>query len=233
MITLRPSKERGYANHGWLESYHSFSFANYYDRAHMGYRNLRVINEDWIAPSRGFGTHGHENMEIITYLLDGKLQHKDNTGGEEIIHEGEVQRMSAGTGIMHSEFNPDDDQQSHLLQIWIKPNQRGVAPGYEQKMFRVEEKRNELNLLAAPGAPGDALNIHADAKLFAAKLDAGKSVEYTLEQGRGAWIQIARGAVTLNGQAMAQGDGASVEEESTLEIIATEDAEVLVFDLGE
>lgn len=233
MITKRPSEARGHANHGWLDTRHSFSFAHYYDRAHMGYRNLRVINEDWIAPSKGFGEHGHENMEIITYLLDGRLKHKDSTGGEEIIREGEVQRMSAGSGIRHSEFNPDDDQQSHLLQIWILPNEKNVAPGYEQKMFRVEEQRNQLNLIAAPGGPDDALHIHADAKLYAARLDAGQSVDYSIDAGRGVWLQVARGSVEVAGEPLKQGDGASIEDESSIIISASEDAEVLVFDLGE
>ncbi len=232
MITLRKSQDRGYADHGWLKSHHSFSFAGYYDPDHMGFGNLRVINEDHIAPGRGFGTHGHKDMEIVTYVVSGNLAHKDNLGNVKGIPPGDVQRMSAGTGVEHSEFNHAEGQSTHLLQIWIEPNVRGIAPGYEQKTFSDAEKRGKLRLVASNGGTEGSVAIHADAKIYAALLDGQETAQLPLNPARKAYVQLVRGAIDVNGQPMEQGDAALVQSESNLELSNGKDAEVLVFDLA-
>ena len=232
MITIRKSDERGGADWGWLQTKHTFSFADYYDPKHMHFRALRVINEDHVAPGKGFGTHPHDNMEIITYVLEGALEHKDSLGTGSVIRPGEVQRMSAGTGIAHSEFNPSRTDPVHLLQIWLLPAKRGLAPSYEQKAFPDSALRNRLGLVAAPGAPDGALDIHQDVRLYAARLDAGARVAHSLAEGRHAWIQVARGVVTLNGEPLEAGDGAAVSRETRLGLSANTASELLLFDLA-
>lgn len=232
MITIRTSEERGLADHGWLRSRHTFSFANYYDPAQMGFRTLRVINEDYVAPGRGFGAHSHDNMEIISIVMEGALAHRDSTGGDGVLRPGEVQRMSAGTGVVHSELNGSETEPVHFFQIWILPQARRITPGYEQKHFPEEERRGQLRLLVSPEGENGALTIHQDVRLYSAILQSGEQVEHPLAAGRGAWIQVARGTVEVNGLALRQGDGAAIEEESRIAIQASEDAEVLLFDLG-
>jgi redox-sensitive bicupin YhaK (pirin superfamily) len=234
MITVRKSKDRGVGRHGWLTSHHTFSFANYYDPGQMGFRSLRVINEDTVAPGRGFGEHHHEDMEIISIVMEGALVHRDSTGEEEVLRRGEVQRMSAGTGVAHSEFNGSKEEPVHFFQIWIMPEKEGIAPGYEQKLYPDEERRGQLRLLAAPNGENGALRIHQDARLYAAILDGGERVEHTLGSGRGAWIQVARGTVDVNGTKLNEGDGAAIENEARLVIAAEgpESAEMLLFDLA-
>jgi redox-sensitive bicupin YhaK (pirin superfamily) len=241
MITLRPSQERGGADHGWLKTRHTFSFNTYHDPEHMHFRALRVINEDWVAPGQGFGTHPHDNMEIITYVLEGALEHKDSLGTGSVIRPGDAQRMSAGTGIRHSEYNASKTDQVHMLQIWIMPNQRGVAPGYEQKTFPPAEKQGKLLRIAQGGGPGGPglgeppptpVAIHADADLYVSQLKSGEKVTHTLAPSRHAWLQVTKGSVQLNGTQLSQGDGASASDEPELEIEASADAEVLLFDLA-
>lgn len=232
MITVRKSSDRGLGRHGWLTTRHTFSFANYYDPRHMGFRTLRVINEDTVEPSRGFGAHRHDDMEIVSIVMDGALSHRDSTGGEGVLRRGEVQRMSAGTGVTHSEFNGSETEPVHFFQIWILPERRGIEPGYEQKLFPEDERRGQLRLLVAPGAADGALTIHQDVRIYSALLGDGESVEHGLEAGRAAWLQVARGSVDLNGTALTQGDGAAVEAETKLQITAAGDAEVLLFDLA-
>ena len=230
MITVRKSQDRGIGRHGWLTTRHTFSFANYYDPAHMGFRSLRVINEDTVAPGKGFGAHRHDNMEIVSIVMEGELAHKDSTGGEGVLRRGEVQRMSAGTGVVHSEFNASQSEPVHFFQIWILPAVEDIAPGYEQKLF--PDERGKLRLLVAPNGEDGALNIHQDAKVFAATLDGGQRVEHSLAPGRGAWLQVARGSVDVNGTALEPGDGAAIEDEPSLAIVASEGAEILLFDLA-
>jgi hypothetical protein len=234
MITLRPSAERGYANHGWLDTYHTFSFDTYHDPAHMGFRSLRVINEDWVAGGKGFPPHGHRDMEIVTYVLDGALQHQDSMGNGSVIRPGEVQRMSAGTGVTHSEYNPSPTEPLHLLQIWIKPEARNLEPSYEQKKFAAEGRRGRLQLVASREARDGSVRIHQDAALYAAALAPKETVRHKLEDGRHAWLQVASGAVTLNGVALKAGDGAAASDESALEIAGAGDgsSEILLFDLA-
>lgn len=232
MITLRPGNERGHANHGWLDTYHTFSFANYYDRRHMGFRDLRVINEDWVQPGQGFGTHSHRDMEIITYVLEGALEHKDSLGNGSVITPGEVQRMSAGTGIAHSEFNPSPTEPVHLLQIWILPNRQGVEPSYEQKTIPTEEKLGQLRLIAAPDGREGAVMIHQDVALYASILKPGDRVSHGLSPDRHAWLQVVQGSLALNGLPLAAGDGAATSGESSLEIHSEAGAEILLFDLN-
>ena len=214
MITLRKSEDRGHAQHGWLDSFHSFSFADYYDPKHMGFGPLRVINEDRIAPGTGFGTHGHRDMEIISYVLSGRLAHKDNMGNVEAIPPGDVQRMSAGTGVMHSEFNHAANEETHFLQIWIEPHTRGIAPGYEQKTFATEEKRGQLRLVAAPGGEQGAVHISANARLFAGLFDGAEAATLALAPGRKAYVHLVRGSLSVNGQALSGGDAAKLEGET-------------------
>jgi len=231
MVSIRRSAERGHANHGWLDSYHSFSFADYYDPQHMGFSTLRVINEDYVAPGTGFGTHPHRDMEIITYILAGELEHKDSMGNGSVIRPGDVQRMSAGTGVLHSEFNPSPDRQVHLLQIWIQPNRRGVEPGYEQKRFEDAEKRGRLRLVASPDGADGSVTIHQNARVYAGLIDGAERVEHTLAAGRTAYVHVARGTVTVNGNPLAAGDALKAEGESRVTLEAGRDAEVLLFDL--
>jgi len=233
MITLRPAAERGHANHGWLDTNYTFSFADYWDPKHMGFRSLRVINEDKVAPEMGFGTHPHRDMEIITYVLEGALAHKDSMGTGSVIRPGEVQRMSAGTGVLHSEFNNSPSDLVHLLQIWILPERRGLQPSYEQKNFPAEEKLNRFRLIASPDGAEGSVTIHQDAKLSSALLEQDKTVKYGFSKGRYAWIQVARGEVSVNGTTLHAGDGAAVENEPAIAITGkSEVSEVLLFDLA-
>jgi redox-sensitive bicupin YhaK (pirin superfamily) len=230
-IALRRAADRGHANHGWLDTWHTFSFADYYDPRFMGFRVLRVINEDFVAPGRGFPTHAHRDMEILTYVLDGTLQHRDSLGTGSVIRPGEVQRMSAGTGVRHSEANPSSDAAVHLLQIWIEPATLGIEPGYEQKAFADEDRRGRLRLVASPDGAESSVTIHQDVRLYATLLDVGRKVVHTLTPDRHAWVQVARGTLTLNGQTLAPGDGAAVSRETQLMLVAEKDAEALLFDL--
>jgi redox-sensitive bicupin YhaK (pirin superfamily) len=232
MITLRDRMTRGRTNTGWLDSRHSFSFGSYHDPKQMGFRSLRVINEDRVIPGAGFPAHGHKDMEILSYVLEGGLRHKDNLGNGSIIAPGEVQRMSAGTGITHSEYNASADQAVHFLQIWVIPSARGIPPGYEQKMLGKGDKRGLLELAAGPEGSGAAVAIHQDARMYVARLDAGAEVSYDLAAGRGAWLQAVRGAVALNGAEMKEGDGAAIESETHFGIAGISAAEVLLFDLA-
>jgi redox-sensitive bicupin YhaK (pirin superfamily) len=233
MITLRPANERGAANFGWLDSRHTFSFGNYYDPSHMGFSTLRVINEDKILPAQGFGTHGHRDMEIITYVLDGALEHKDSIGNGSVIRPGDVQRMSAGTGIAHSEFNASKTDPVHLLQIWILPDQKGLAPSYEQTHFSEGDRHGTLRLIGSRDGRDGSVTIHQDVNLYAGRLSLGDMVKHSIDEGRSVWVQVARGVVELNGHALAAGDGAAIAQESSLALLGTsDDAEVLVFDLA-
>jgi redox-sensitive bicupin YhaK (pirin superfamily) len=231
MLTVRKSKERGYADHGWLKSYHSFSFAGYYDPLHMGWGNLRVINEDWIDAGKGFGTHGHRDMEIVTYVLNGSLAHKDSMGNVKAIPPGDVQRMSAGTGVQHSEFNHAPNETTHLLQIWIEPNVTGIQPSYEQKTFTATEKTGNLRLVASPDGADGSVTIHADARLYAALLDGEQHVELALNARRKSYVHLVRGQLSINGVALSTGDAALLEGESLVHLAEGKGAEVLVFDL--
>ncbi|MBC7880290.1 MAG: pirin family protein [Anaerolineae bacterium] len=232
MITLRTSEERGHANHGWLDSYHTFSFANYYDPMHMGFRALRVINEDRVAPGQGFGTHSHRDMEIITYVLEGSLEHKDSIGNGSVIRHGVIQRMSAGTGIAHSEFNPSSTEPVHLLQIWIMPAVNGIVPSYEEKSFDLDEQQGKLRLIVSPEGREGSLSIHQDLDLYAATLKAGEVVTHALRPNRHAWMQVAQGSVDLDGKVLTAGDGAAVSSTEQLSLNAIQDAEILLFDLA-
>ncbi len=232
MITIRKAEDRGHANHGWLDSYHTFSFANYYDPSYMGFRSLRVINEDRVSAGAGFGTHGHRDMEIITYVLEGELEHKDSIGTGSVIKPGEVQRMSAGTGIMHSEFNHSKTDSVHLLQIWLLPEKQGLPASYEQHDFSPAKTPGKLHLVAAKDGREGALTVHQDADLYAAVLEPNQGVFYTLKPQRHAWIQVARGAISLNGLLLEKGDGAAINEETEIVIESTTDAEFLLFDLA-
>jgi redox-sensitive bicupin YhaK (pirin superfamily) len=232
MITIRKAEERGHFDFGWLDTYHSFSFGEYYDPKHTQFRTLRVINEDFVQPGRGFPRHGHRDMEIVTYILEGALEHRDSMGTGSIIRRGEAQRMSAGTGVTHSEANPSQTEPVHLLQIWILPDEHGSEPEYEEKKFSDDEKRNRLRLIVSPEGNDGSVKIHQDAKIYASLLDEGRTVDHTLENGRSAWIQVAAGSVTLNDIDLKQGDGAAVSQESTIRIMAREPAEVLLFDLA-
>jgi redox-sensitive bicupin YhaK (pirin superfamily) len=232
MLTLRKSLERGYADHGWLKSYHSFSFAGYHDPAHMGWGNLRVINEDRIDPGKGFGTHGHRDMEIISYVLEGNLAHKDSMGNVKGIPPGDVQRMSAGSGVTHSEFNHAAGQTTHFLQIWIEPNVRGIAPGYEQKTIAPTDKRGALRLVVSPDGAHDSVSMHADARLYAGLFDGSESATLALDPARKGYVFLVRGALSVNGQALAAGDAALLSGESQVTLTEGADAEVLVFDLA-
>ena len=232
MLTLRKSHERGYADHGWLKSFHSFSFANYFDPAHMGFGNLRVINEDRIAPETGFGTHGHRDMEIISYVLSGNLAHQDSMGNVKGIPPGDVQRMSAGSGVRHSEFNHAKGEQTHFLQIWIEPNVTGIDPGYEQKTVPESAKRGQLALVAAPEAAEHTVKIHADARMYVGLFDGAETAHLPLSPERKAYVFLVRGSLQVNGQQLNAGDAAMLQSESSLALTRGQDAEVLVFDLA-
>jgi redox-sensitive bicupin YhaK (pirin superfamily) len=230
-MNIRRANDRGYADHGWLRSFHTFSFAGYYDEAHMGFGPLRVINEDRVAAGQGFGKHSHRDMEILSYVLDGALEHKDSLGTGSVIRPGDVQRMSAGTGVAHSEFNASKTEGVHFLQIWIMPDRAGHAPGYEQKAFSTEERQGKLRLVASPDGRDGSVTIHQDATLRAALLAAGETTTYALPAGRRAWVHVARGTVTLNGERLGAGDAAAIEESGELVLTGVDAGEVLLFDL--
>ncbi|MGB3533002.1 MAG: pirin family protein [Microcoleaceae cyanobacterium] len=232
MINVRKSTERGRANFGWLDSHHTFSFGQYYDPNHMGFSTLRVINEDQVSPGAGFGTHGHRDMEIITYVLEGALEHKDSIGTGSIIRPGEVQRMSAGTGILHSEFNHSSTSPVHLLQIWLLPETKGITPSYEQLQTHLSQTPGKLRLIASPSGKDGTLTVHQDVNLYAAVLQKGDGIRHTFSTDRQGWLQVARGEVTLNQTPLQAGDGAAISHESNLELTATQDAEILLFDLA-
>ena len=234
MITLRRSEERGHFNHGWLDTYHTFSFSSYYDPDHMGFRALRVINDDRVDPGEGFPTHPHRDMEIITYVLEGALEHKDSMGTGSVIRPGDVQRMSAGTGVTHSEFNHSRKEKVHLLQIWILPGQLRLTPSYEQKAFSEADKRGKLRLVGSTDGREGSVTVHQDVALYATLLGAGESVSHELKPGRHAWVHVARGSLTLNGQTLSAGDGAAVSDEAKVTLAASGDglAEALLFDLA-
>ncbi len=231
MIAVRPAAERGHADHGWLDTRHTFSFASYHDPRHIGFRSLRVINEDRVQPAEGFGPHAHRDMEILTWVLEGVLEHKDSMGNGSVIRPGDLQRMSAGTGVTHSEFNSSPEAPVHFLQIWLLPRERGLPPGYEQKRFPKEQRRGRLRLVAAGDGRDGAVTIHQDADLWTALLQPGESVRHALALGRYAWLHVARGAVSLNGSTLGAGDGAAVSDEAAIEITGAVRAEVLLFDL--
>ena len=230
-MNIRRANDRGYADHGWLRSFHTFSFAGYYDEAHMGFGPLRVINEDRVAAGQGFGKHSHRDMEILSYVLDGALEHKDSIGTGSVIRPGDVQRMSAGTGVAHSEFNASKTDPVHFLQIWIVPDRAGHAPGYEQKAFSTEERQGKLRLVASPDGRDGSLTIHQDATLRAGLLAAGETATYALPAGRSAYVHVARGTVTLNGERLGAGDAAAIEESGELMLTGVDASEVLLFDL--
>ena len=232
MLTIRRAADRGHANHGWLDTNHTFSFANYYDPKHMGFRGLRVINEDRVAPGRGFGTHPHRDMEIISYVLGGQLEHKDSMGTGSVIRPGDIQRMSAGTGVYHSEYNGSKTEPVHFMQIWILPKRGGIDPSYEQRAFTDGSTHNNLRLVVDPEGQAGAVSINADMRLYASILDSGQSVEHVVPAGRHAWIQVARGKVEVDGQVLDTSDGASTSDAGPLVIQALEASEVLVFDLA-
>lgn len=232
MITVRPGNQRGHFDHGWLNTYHTFSFSSYRDPRHMGFRSLRVMNEDFVAPGQGFGTHPHDNMEIVTYVLEGALEHRDSMGNGEVLRPGEFQRISAGTGITHSEFNPSANEPVHLYQIWLFPDRRGITPSYEQKRFEEEERRNRLRLVASPDASDGSLLIHQDARILLGSLDANREVTHTLGNNRHAWVQVLRGTAEVNGHKLTAGDGASLSDEANVTLKAQTDAEVMLFDMS-
>ncbi|MDX2240804.1 MAG: pirin family protein [Leptolyngbyaceae cyanobacterium bins.302] len=233
MITIRSAQDRGTANFGWLDSRHTFSFGEYFDPSHMGFADLRVINEDKVAPGQGFSTHGHRDMEIISYVLEGALEHKDSIGTGSIIRPGDVQRMSAGTGIRHSEYNASKTEPVHFLQIWILPEQKGIQPGYEQKTFSEAEKRGQLRLVGSRDGRDGSITIHQDVNLYAAVLQEGDEIKHSLATGRVAWLQVARGAVQLNNQTLTAGDGVAIAQETQITLQGASDAaEVLLFDMA-
>src|SRR6266571_4907792 len=232
MIRIRQAAERGHFNHGWLDTQHTFSFGDYYDPAHMGFRSLRVVNDDRVAPGQGFGMHGHRDMEIVTYVLEGALEHKDSMGNGSILRAGELQRMSAGTGIQHSEFNPSDSEWVHLYQIWLLPNQRGVTPSYDQRFFSEDEKRGRFRLVASPDGADGSLTIHQDARLYLASLLPGQAAAHAIEPGRAAWLQVLRGSVNVLGNDLSAGDGVAVTDENAISVQAAVPSEVLLFDLA-
>jgi len=232
MITIRKSEARSHFNHGWLDTYHTFSFDQYFDPAHSHFHSLRVINEDRVAAGKGFPTHSHRDMEIITYILSGSLEHRDSMDNGSVIRPGDVQRMSAGTGVSHSEFNPSPGEACHLLQIWIMPNLNKLAPSYEQKFFSEDERRDQLCLIASADAGDGAVTIHQDARVYASLLDAGRSITHQLDDSRSAWLQVARGSLGLNGHNLSQGDGAAITSETQLSISASDPSEFLLFDLA-
>lgn len=231
MINIRKADERGHAEHGWLNVYHTFSFNTYYDENYMGFRSLRVLNEDRIQPGKGFGTHPHEDMEIITYIMKGALEHKDSMGNGSVINAGDVQRMSAGTGIKHSEFNPSDSESVHLLQIWINPNEKGITPSYEQTRFDREEKVGKLLLIASPDGRNDSVTINQDADVYATILEKDMSIKVPVSKDRHLWIHVAQGEAKLGDESLSAGDGIAIIDESEINLIGVNDAEILVFDL--
>jgi len=232
MLRVRKASERGHADHGWLNTYHTFSFADYYDQKHMGFRDLRVINEDRVQPKEGFPTHPHRDMEIITYVLEGALEHKDSMGNGSVIRPGEVQRMSAGTGITHSEYNHSSTELVHFLQIWILPSKSGVTPSYEQKAFPEQEERGVLRLVASPDGREGSVTIHQDVNLYVALLEAGEELVYRMPAGRHVWLQVARGKVCVSGTELEQSDGATISDEGQIVVTGQVKSEILLFDLA-
>ncbi|MEX2114638.1 MAG: pirin family protein [Pirellulales bacterium] len=232
MIAIRRSQDRGHFNHGWLDTFHTFSFADYYDPAYVQVRSLRVMNEDRVAPGQGFGMHGHRDMEIVTYVLAGALEHRDNLGNGSVLKPGELQRMTAGTGIRHSEFNPSPSEPVHLYQIWLVPERPGLAPGYEQKAFPQAGRQDRWQLVASPDAADGSLTIHQDARLYLAELTTGATLAYDIAAGRLAWLQVLRGEVRLDDEQLVAGDGAAVSNLSQLQVTAERPAELLLFDLA-
>lgn len=232
MIRVRKAEDRGHFDHGWLITFHTFSFGEYQNAEHMRFRSLRVMNEDWVQPGQGFGSHPHRDMEIVTYVLDGALEHKDSMGNGSVLRPGEFQRMSAGTGITHSEFNPSDTEPVHVYQIWLFPQRKGIPPSYEQKAFDAQERHNRFRLVAAQDGRDESLTIHQDADIFLATLASGAEVPYEIPANRHAWLQVLRGSVSLNGQQLGQSDGALVSGERQLNIVAAEPGEVMLFDLA-
>lgn len=232
MMTIRAAKDRGHAQHGWLDSYHTFSFGSYYDPNHMGFRSLRVINEDRVDPGEGFATHSHNNMEIVTFVLEGAVSHKDSMGNVATIYPGEVQRMTAGTGISHSEYNPSSSDIAHFLQIWILPDRAGLPPSYEQIAFPLEERLGQLRLIASPDGRDGSVTVHQDAELYNAVLEPEQQVSYAIKPDRHVWLQVARGSIVVNAQALDTGDAIGIDEAQTLTIQGTQKAEILLFDLA-
>ena len=232
MITIRKSQDRGHFDHGWLNTYHTFSFGAYRDPGHMGFRALRVMNEDRVEPGQGFGEHGHENMEILSYVLEGGLEHRDSLGNGSVLRPGMFQRMTAGSGIHHSEFNASEGELVHFYQIWMFPERDGLEPSYEERSFNDEEKRNRLLLVASRDAGNGALTIHQDAAVYLAALEAGATITHALGEGRHAWVQVLRGAITVNGQRLNTSDGAAISDETELKIGASDEAEIFLFDLA-
>lgn len=232
MITVRKANDRGHADNGWLDTNHTFSFASYHDPQHMGFRSLRVMNEDRVAPEKGFGTHGHDNMEIISYVLSGALEHKDSMGNGEVLRPGEFQRISAGSGITHSEFNPSSEEPVHFYQIWLVPNVRDIQPSYQQREFGEGEKLNRLRLVASPDGEEGSLSIHTDANVYLSTLAAGSEVAFDLEPGRHGWLQVLSGSVAVSGNQLSTSDGAAITNEDSISIVASEDAEIMLFDLA-
>ena len=232
MITIRKSHDRGGFDHGWLKTRHSFSFADYHDPKHVHFRSLRVVNEDWVQPARGFGTHGHADMEILTFVLKGSLKHEDSMGNGSVIRPGDVQRMSAGTGVTHSEVNASEGEVVHLYQIWIFPERKGLTPSYEQRRFDDAEKRDRLRVIASPDGREGSVTIHQDASVFAGILGAGTTIGHDLAEGRAAWIQVVRGKLTIDGHEASEGDGVAVEDQEAVTITAIDEAELLFFDLA-
>ena len=232
MIKIRRANDRGHADHGWLNTYHTFSFASYQDRQHMGFRSLRVMNEDRVSPSKGFGTHQHDNMEIVSYVLEGAIEHKDSMGNGEVLKPGEFQRISAGTGISHSEFNPSSSEPMHFYQIWLIPTQRDIQPSYEQKTFKKSQRLNQLQLVASPNGQAASLTIPTDAKIYLHDLDGSQAVAMPLANQRYCWAQVVRGSVELNGESLEASDGAAISDESSIELRTNESAELMLFDLA-
>ncbi|MCC9599079.1 pirin family protein [Stieleria sp. JC731] len=232
MLTVRRSEERGSADHGWLKTRYSFSFSSYYDPQHMGFRSLRVMNEDHVAPGKGFGTHPHDNMEIVTYVLEGALEHRDSMGNGEVLRPGEFQRITAGTGITHSEFNPSADNQTHLYQIWLLPERSGIEPSYEQKAFDPEGRRDNFQLVASRDGEAGSLLIHQDVRIYLADLNAASGLTYSISEGRHAWLQVLRGSVSVGEHQLAQGDAVAISDQPDLQLVADEAAELMLFDLA-
>ena len=232
MIRVRKAAERGHFDHGWLDTYHTFSFGDYYDPEHMGFRSLRVMNDDRVQPGQGFGMHGHRDVEIVTYVLDGALEHKDRMGNGSIIRAGELQRMTAGTGILHSEFNPSNTEWVHLYQIWLLPQRKGLEPSYEELTVGEEDKRGRFRLVASPDGAAGGLTIHQDARLYLASLSPGEDVAHEIEHGRAAWLQVLRGSVNVRGHELAAADGVTVTDENAIVVQAAVASEVLLFDLA-
>jgi len=231
MIEARPAGERGKTRTAWLDSNHTFSFSNYYDQRYTGFRDLLVINEDYVAPGQGFGTHSHQDMEILSYVVEGALEHRDSTGGSGVLRPNELQRMSAGSGVSHSEFNPSKTERTHFLQIWIVPERKGLKPEYEQRAFPEKESRGRLRLIASRDGSDGSVTIHQNVKVYDARLAAGEEVAYQLKGGRAAWVQVINGGVSVSGRSLGPGDGAAIQDEESLRIKATKDAEILLFDL--